>query len=446
MKTILETERLLLRELRQEDFEDACLLLQDPEVMYAYEGPFSRREVQEWLDKQFHRYREDGFGLWAVVEKNSGTLIGQCGLTLQSYRDGLVPEVGYLLRRAYWHQGYATEAARACKEYAFSVLGFSAVYSLIRDTNLPSERVAQRNGMHHTGWVVKYYKGLYMDHKVFRAENEWYKGLRLLRYMHHCLEICAFSTTRQGGVSTGAYASMNCTPYTGDDPQCVIRNQEILLNSLPQRPGELIIPYQTHGTAVLAIDESYLSTTPDERHARLQGIDALITDRPGVCLCISTADCIPVLLYDRTHRAIAAIHAGWRGTVAHIVFRTLEQMHTLYGTEADDLLAAIGPGISRDAFEVGDEVFDAFYQAGFPMQDIAYYNPLTGKHQIDLPLANILALRSFGLLDSQIESCGLCTYTRHEELFSARRLGIKSGRMLTGIMISNENKKNNYIA
>lgn len=92
MKVILETRRLLLRELRQEDFDDACLLLQDPEVMYAYEGPFSREEVQAWLDKQLHRYREDGFGLWALVEKSSGALIGQCGLTLQDYKDRRVPD------------------------------------------------------------------------------------------------------------------------------------------------------------------------------------------------------------------------------------------------------------------------------------------------------------------------------------------------------------------
>ena len=80
--------------------------------MYAYEGPFSREEVQAWLDKQLRRYREDGFGLWALVEKSSGALIGQCGLTLQDYKDRRVPEIGYLLRRAYWHRGFAIEAAR----------------------------------------------------------------------------------------------------------------------------------------------------------------------------------------------------------------------------------------------------------------------------------------------------------------------------------------------
>lgn len=263
-------------------------------------------------------------------------------------------------------------------------------------------------------------------------------ALPLLRHLRQCPGIFAFSTTRRGGVSTGAYASMNCTPYTGDDPQCVSRNLKILSDSLPRFPQEIVIPYQTHGTSVLPIDNTYLSATPDERHRLLQGIDALVTDRPGVCLCISTADCIPVLLYDRTHRAIAAVHAGWRGTVARIVLRTLERMHELYGTGAGDLLAAIGPGISRDAFEVGDEVYDAFLRAGFPMNRLAFRNPATRKYHIDLPEANRLQLYGFGTDDSQVESCGICTYGQQETFFSARRLGVNSGRILTGIMLSGD--------
>ena len=429
MKVILETRRLLLRELRQEDFDDACLLLQDPEVMYAYEGPFSREEVQAWLDKQLHRYREDGFGLWALVEKSSGALIGQCGLTLQDYKDRRVPEIGYLLRRAYWHRGFAIEAARACKEYAFRTLGFREVYSIIRDTNLPSQQVALRNGMSRVDRMVKHYKGVDMPHLVFKVSSD----TSLLRHLVCHPEVCAFSTTRHGGVSTGTYASLNCTPYTGDDPQCVSRNQEILLASLPQRPEELIIPWQTHGTRVLPIDDAFLSANEEQRHALLQGIDALTTDRPGICLCISTADCIPILLYDRKHQAIAAVHAGWRGTVNSIVGHALEQMRILYGTDGADVSAAIGPGISLAAFEVGDEVYEAFRLAGFPMDRIARKQE---KWHIDLPEANRLQLLDFGVPSAAIEACGICTYIHCEDFFSARRLGIRSGRILTGIMLN----------
>ena len=428
MKVILETRRLLLRELRQEDFDDACLLLQDPEVMYAYEGPFSREEVQAWLDKQLRRYREDGFGLWALVEKSSGTLIGQCGLTLQDYKGRRVPEIGYLLRRAYRHQGFAIEAARACREYAFQALGFREVYSIIRDTNFPSQQVALRNGMDLVDRMVKHYKGIDMPHLVFKVGKDACLQHHFLQYP----EICAFSTTRRGGVSTGTYASLNCTPYTGDAPQCVSRNQEILLAALPQHPRALVIPWQTHGTRVLPIDDAFLSANEEQRHALLQGIDALVTDRPGICLCISTADCIPILLYDKKHQAIAAVHAGWRGTVDFIVGHALEQMRTFYGTDGADVSAVIGPGISLRAFEVGDEVYEAFCQADFPMERIARRE---SKWHIDLPEANRLQLLDFGVPSSAIETSGICTYTQYDDFFSARRLGVKSGRMLTGIML-----------
>lgn len=98
---ILETERLLLRGLEQGDFKDVCKLLQDDEVMYAYEGAFNDQEVQNWLDRQFGRYRHDGFGLWGVVEKGSNELIGQCGITYQEFDGKRVPEIGYLLERSF---------------------------------------------------------------------------------------------------------------------------------------------------------------------------------------------------------------------------------------------------------------------------------------------------------------------------------------------------------
>ena len=260
---------------------------------------------------------------------------------------------------------------------------------------------------------------------------------KLLEYalMRPYPDVFCFSTTRQGGVSTGAYASLNCTSYTGDDPECVRRNRQILAEALPFPPRELVIPWQTHDTRVLSIGHTYLQSTPRERESQLQGIDALTTREPGVCLCISTADCIPILLYDKKHRAIAAVHAGWRGTAGFITNHVLHHMHTLYGTVGADLLACIGPGISPEAFEVGNEVYEAFRQAGFPMEHIAHRHPTTGKWHIDLPQANRLQLLDFGIPARQIESCGICTYTRHEEFFSARRLGIKSGRILSGILL-----------
>ncbi len=161
---ILETERLYLRELGQGDFEALCQILKDPAVMYAYEGAFNDSEAQEWLDRQILRYQKWGFGLWAVILKESGELIGQCGLTMQPWKEQEVLEIGYLFRRLYWHKGYATEAARACKNYAFKTLGADEVCSIIRDTNTASQNVALRNGMSRKDCWTKHYRGVDMPH------------------------------------------------------------------------------------------------------------------------------------------------------------------------------------------------------------------------------------------------------------------------------------------
>lgn len=161
---ILETERLSLRELTQDDYPALCRILQDERVMYAYEGAFSDAEVQEWLDRQLARYEKWGFGLWAAVLKETGEVIGQCGLTMQLWKEREVLEIGYLFRRDCWHRGYATEAARACKAYAFEKLEAEEVCSIIRDINEASKRVAIRNGMVKTDVWTKHYRGVDMPH------------------------------------------------------------------------------------------------------------------------------------------------------------------------------------------------------------------------------------------------------------------------------------------
>ena len=171
-KLILQTERLLLREMEDEDFSALCRMLRDPEVMYAYEHAFSEEEAWDWLRRQQERYRRDGFGLWGMAEKATGEMVGQCGLTWQPLGDGtLVPETGYLLEKAVWHRGYATEAARACRDYAFTVLGFSEVWSIIRNNNLASQKVARRNGMRERGSFVKHYYGMDMPHLIFSVRR-----------------------------------------------------------------------------------------------------------------------------------------------------------------------------------------------------------------------------------------------------------------------------------
>lgn len=249
-------------------------------------------------------------------------------------------------------------------------------------------------------------------------------------------KITAFSTTRHGGCGSGTYATFNCTPYVGDKPAIVKANQEELCQLLDISIEKLIIPYQTHSCNILTIDEAFMHLSADARHAMLQEKDAVITNARNICLCVSTADCIPLLLYDATHEAIAAVHTGWRGTVARIAAQTLQAMHETYGTMGSDIHALIGPGISLEAFEVGIEVYEEFRKAAFDMEQIARWHPEKGKYHLDLPAANRLQLLATGVPPIQIYDCGICSYTQHHDFFSARRLGIKSGRILNGIMLN----------
>ncbi|MCX4319944.1 MAG: GNAT family N-acetyltransferase [Lachnospiraceae bacterium] len=169
---ILETERLYFRRMNQNDFKSLCKILQDEKTMYAYEGAFSDGEVQEWLDRQISCYEKWGFGLWAMVLKERDEVIGQCGLTMQPWKEEEVLEVGYLLQRNYWHKGYATEAARACKKYAFEILNAKEVCSIIRDTNAASQKVAVRNGMTVRDSWTKHYRGVDMLHYRYVAKRE----------------------------------------------------------------------------------------------------------------------------------------------------------------------------------------------------------------------------------------------------------------------------------
>ena len=168
-KRICETERLYLREMMPSDFAALCKILQDEKAMYAYEGAFGDEEVKEWLGRQLSRYQRWGFGLWAVVLKETGEMIGQCGLTMQPWKEREMLEIGYLFQRAFWHKGYATEAAKACKDYAFEVLDAREVCSIIRDTNIASKKVAVRNGMGKVETWVKHYRGIDMPHERYVA-------------------------------------------------------------------------------------------------------------------------------------------------------------------------------------------------------------------------------------------------------------------------------------
>ena len=173
---ILETERLLLRKMTLDDLSETRKIVCDEQTMYAWGAAWSEEENLDGLRKQLCGYSEDGFGRWAVILKATGELVGMCGPQWCETDSDKLLEIGYLFNRSYWHNGYAAEAAVACKEYAFDVLDFDEVFSLIKEDNYPSMNVAIRNGMLVRGRFIKHYKGVDMPHYIFSARKNKHCG------------------------------------------------------------------------------------------------------------------------------------------------------------------------------------------------------------------------------------------------------------------------------
>ena len=199
-------------------------------------------------------------------------------------------------------------------------------------------------------------------------------------------------------------------------------------------PYHVIQGHQVHGKRVAIVDR------PDMTREDLEGYDAFITNLPGVAIGVRTADCVPVLLYDPVKRVVAAVHAGWKGTVLHNVQETVSVMRQHFKCMPADIRAAIGPGIGPDSFQVGEEVAVKFKEAGFPIDKIWSFRgagdgkPMSGGHHIDLFLANRWLLEQAGVPAGNIQVCGIDTYTC-EAYFSARREGVECGRIINSIRL-----------
>lgn len=253
-----------------------------------------------------------------------------------------------------------------------------------------------------------------------------------LHFYHIGEGVKAFSSTRHGGYSKGSYGEFNINHYCGDSEEAIKQNRALLCQMLGIEDDCLLMPHQVHQTEIVAVDNAFLSLSSAERKARLEGVDALMTDMSGICIGVSTADCIPVLLYDKSYHAVCAIHAGWRGTVKRIVEKAVASMTAVYGSRPTDIMAQIGPGIHLESFEVGDEVYEAFANEGFTMETIS---KKMEKWHIDLPECNRLQLLDSGVPQRQISVSEVCTFQQSNTYFSARRLGINSGRIFTGILM-----------
>lgn len=167
MKKILETERLYLRELIPGDAGELAKVLSDPASMQHYPHPFSAAEVDAWIERNISRYRDHGFGLWAVIRKHDGVFLGDCGITIQNIDGEVLPEIGFHVITEYRGNGYASEAAAACLKYAFETIGFREIYSYTRAANIASRRVSLKIGLR----MVKTYAKEGIDYVVFGTKN-----------------------------------------------------------------------------------------------------------------------------------------------------------------------------------------------------------------------------------------------------------------------------------
>ena len=247
-------------------------------------------------------------------------------------------------------------------------------------------------------------------------------------------QVCAVQTLRGEVAPSDAYSQYNLCDYTGDDPLCVSDARKEFCQLVGINPDMLVMPRQRHTTNVAVIDDQFLHASMEKKRLLLDGIDALVTNIPEVCIGINTADCVPIVLADPMAGVVAVAHAGWRGTVGRIAANTVATMRLL-GAHMELVSATMGVSICADCFEVGDEVPQAFADAGFDLNRIMHRNTATSKAHIDLQEANRLTLIEAGLNPDRITMPTDCSRCNPALYFSARLLGIASGRSFTAIIL-----------
>lgn len=245
-------------------------------------------------------------------------------------------------------------------------------------------------------------------------------------------------STRLGGVSTGIYASMNLGQSRGDDPEKVQQNYRIIADTIGVSTEWMVCSDQTHTTNVKVV------TKEDAGKGLLhpkdyQDIDGLITNVPGLCLVTYYADCVPLLFLDPVQKVIASSHSGWRGTVGHMGEITIQKMQSEFGCRPEHILAAIGPSICQDCYEVSEDVIQQFQQA-FPENIWAdlYYRKENGKYQLNLWKANEWILLNSGILPEHLAVTNLCTCCNSDLLFSHRASHGKRGTLAAFLALKEE--------
>lgn len=231
-------------------------------------------------------------------------------------------------------------------------------------------------------------------------------------------------STRRGGVSNGCYGSMNLRFNCEDSRENVIENHRIMSEAIGSSCEKIVASKQVHEDNVCYVTEADCGngiTKPN----RFQSADALITDRQGVLLVTYFADCVPLFFIDRKKGIIALAHSGWRGTVKRIGQKTIRKMKDDFGSEPCDILAAIGPSIREDCFEVGDDVAKIFIDE-FGEKSVVKYGE---RYHVDMQAAIRMQFAQEGIPEENIDDCGICTCCNSELLFSHRKTNGKRGNM-----------------
>ena len=250
------------------------------------------------------------------------------------------------------------------------------------------------------------------------------KGLNLWQFEKLAQEnsIQHFVTDRSSNATDEEFTlSFSSSP----DRTFIQQNRNLLAVAMGIESSGLYFPSQVHKTRIVHVKKN----TPREE---LLETDALITSESELCIAVMSADCVPILLYDKKNNAVGAVHSGWRGTVARILEKTLQQMHQIFGTKGEDMFAGIGPSVSQDSYEVGEEVVSEVRRS-FGHKNELMIPVGTNKAKLDLWKANKLQLIEFGVPATRIEISDLCTVKNNHHFFSARKGD--AGRFAAGIMV-----------
>jgi len=229
-------------------------------------------------------------------------------------------------------------------------------------------------------------------------------------------------TTKEGWIAS------NKPRFTGDSEEIYAPFRKELAASCEADEKRFVFARQTHSDNVVVVNSAMSKNTIDDT-------DALITSEPGLFICVQTADCVPVLLFDPIKKVVAAVHAGWKGTISKIARKTVEKMAETFGSNPADIVAGIGPSIHIHDYEVGPEVVEAV-EANFSNHPGLLKPSMKAGHAyFDLWEANQTVLQEAGIREENIELMGLCSYEHSDLFFSARREGSETGRMVSGIKL-----------